>query len=188
MDSALRYLIVMVVMLSVGTALADISKCIDAAGNITYTDAGCPEGTREVEKIPEVPSAETKKLRPKVPLKNRLDRLKNIQNYRGLVTPYGVLGVYGVMSLICFAAYWHDKRKARNRQWRTPETTLHILELLGGWPGGLVAQQVLRHKNRKASFQAVFWCIVALHGLIWADVLLDQQISSALLEFAKSFI
>ncbi|MBY0466151.1 MAG: DUF1294 domain-containing protein [Burkholderiales bacterium] len=31
------------------------------------------------------------------------------------------------------------------------------LSLVGGRPGALVAQQVLRHKLNKASFRAVFW-------------------------------
>ncbi|SJM91388.1 Cold-shock protein (fragment) [Crenothrix polyspora] len=47
--------------------------------------------------------------------------------------------------------------------WRIPEKSLHTLELLGGWPGALLAQRTLRHKNRKPSYQVVFWLIVGLH-------------------------
>ncbi len=46
---------------------------------------------------------------------------------------------------------------------------LHLLELLGGWPGAFLAQQVFRHKTRKLSFQLVFWGIVLLHQLFWID-------------------
>lgn len=67
--------------------------------------------------------------------------------------------------------YWSDKRKARADTWRTPENVLHAVELAGGWPGALLAQQVFRHKTRKVSFQLVFWLIVLLHQVFWIDQL-----------------
>ncbi|BBP76860.1 DUF1294 domain-containing protein [Pseudomonas gingeri] len=78
---------------------------------------------------------------------------------------------YGVASLLAFFLYWSDKRKARNDTWRTPEKVLHGVELLGGWPGALIAQQAFRHKTRKLSFQLVFWAIVLLHQVFWIDQL-----------------
>ncbi|XHF40505.1 DUF1294 domain-containing protein [Metapseudomonas boanensis] len=74
-----------------------------------------------------------------------------------------LLLAYALMSLLCFVAYWRDKRFAIAGQQRTPETRLHLLELLGGWPGGLLAQRLIRHKNRKLSYQFKFWLIVAVH-------------------------
>ena len=71
-----------------------------------------------------------------------------------------------VMSVIAFVAYGWDKRQAKLNRWRTPEKTLHLLALLGGWPGAILAQRFFRHKTRKLSFQAAFWVIVALHLLI----------------------
>jgi uncharacterized membrane protein YsdA (DUF1294 family) len=41
------------------------------------------------------------------------------------------------------------------------------MELVGGWPGALLAQQVFRHKTRKLSYQVVFWTIVVLHAVGW---------------------
>lgn len=76
---------------------------------------------------------------------------------------------YLVMSLLTFFLYWRDKRQARNDGWRTPEKILHGAELLGGWPGALLAQQSLRHKTRKLSYQTVFWVIVGLHQVFWID-------------------
>ncbi|PKM23953.1 MAG: DUF1294 domain-containing protein [Gammaproteobacteria bacterium HGW-Gammaproteobacteria-13] len=67
------------------------------------------------------------------------------------------------MSLICFIAYYRDKQFAIKGQQRTPEARLHLYELLGGWPGGLLAQRLIRHKNRKLSYQLLFWLIVLLH-------------------------
>ncbi len=68
------------------------------------------------------------------------------------------------MSVITWLAYWIDKRAARRDAQRTPEATLHLLEFLGGWPGALIAQRGLHHKNRKRGYQRVFWAIVLLHG------------------------
>lgn len=50
-----------------------------------------------------------------------------------------------------------------------PEKVLHATEILGGWPGALLAQQVFRHKTRKVSYQLMFWLIVTLHELFWVD-------------------
>lgn len=82
-----------------------------------------------------------------------------------------VLVTYLVTSCASFLLFWSDKHKAQNGGWRTPEKTLHGIELLGGWPGTLVAQQVFRHKTRKASYLTTLWIIIALHQLVWADQL-----------------
>ena len=82
---------------------------------------------------------------------------------------------YGLGSLVAFVLYMHDKRSALISGWRTPEATLHLIELLGGWPGALIAQQVLRHKTRKLSFQTMFWLIVIGHQVVWLDYLYLQR-------------
>lgn len=79
------------------------------------------------------------------------------------------LVAYGAVSLLTFLCYWHDKRQARAEGRRIPENVLHALELAGGWPGALLAQQLLRHKTRKLSYQTLFWLIVALHQVYWID-------------------
>ena len=79
--------------------------------------------------------------------------------------------VYFVMSLITFIIYARDKTKAHKKEWRTQESTLHLLELLGGWPGALITQRVIRHKNKKTSFQVIFWIIVIIHIASWLDVM-----------------
>ena len=43
----------------------------------------------------------------------------------------------------------------------------HTLELLGGWPGGLVAMRAFRHKTQKRSYRLVFFGIVLLHAAAW---------------------
>jgi len=83
--------------------------------------------------------------------------------------------VYGLASCLAFALYWYDKQQAKAGQWRTPEKVLHGVELLGGWPGALVAQQLFRHKTRKLSYQLWFWLIVAVHQALWIDVLVLED-------------
>jgi len=79
-----------------------------------------------------------------------------------------ILIVYAVASVITFFAYGLDKRAARRGRWRTPEATLHLLELLGGFPGAMLAQRIFRHKRGKVSYLIVFWLIVAMHAAGWA--------------------
>jgi len=44
---------------------------------------------------------------------------------------------------------------------------LHLLSLAGGWPGALLAQQLLRHKSAKAEFRQVFWATVVINIVIF---------------------
>lgn len=71
--------------------------------------------------------------------------------------------VYGLMSLLCFVAYAWDKFAARTRRRRTRESTLLMWGLFCGWPGAVLAQQLLRHKSSKVSFGRSFWLTVALN-------------------------
>jgi uncharacterized membrane protein YsdA (DUF1294 family)/cold shock CspA family protein len=64
--------------------------------------------------------------------------------------------LYGVMSLGAMWAYRSDKRAAAEGRWRTPESSLHLLALCGGWPGALLAQRWFRHKSKKTAFQWTF--------------------------------
>lgn len=73
--------------------------------------------------------------------------------------------LYGITSVVAFAAYRIDKTAAQKGRWRIPEATLHLLALIGGWPGALIAQQLLRHKTRKQPFRSVFWITVVLNIL-----------------------
>ena len=82
-----------------------------------------------------------------------------------------VLGVYAAASAASFAAYAIDKRAAAAGRPRTRERTLHLIDLFFGWPGGLAAQRIVRHKNRKGRYQAVFWATVLLHAGVWVWVL-----------------
>lgn len=87
--------------------------------------------------------------------------------------PFEVFGLYLAASIITFGVYAWDKSAARVGVSRTPENTLHLLALVGGWPGALIAQQTLRHKTRKESFRAVFWMTVVTNCVVLAWALTD---------------
>jgi uncharacterized membrane protein YsdA (DUF1294 family) len=77
--------------------------------------------------------------------------------------PKIVLIDVAALSVLTFLVYWWDKSAAQKGSWRTPETTLHILSLCGGWPGALIAQQVLRHKTQKQPFRLILWITVLVN-------------------------
>jgi uncharacterized membrane protein YsdA (DUF1294 family)/cold shock CspA family protein len=82
-----------------------------------------------------------------------------------------LLAGYLVASAICFAVYAWDKAAAQRGDWRVPESTLLLLGLAGGWPGGLLAQFLLRHKSSKRAFQSTFWATVLLNAVSLAYLL-----------------
>lgn len=86
----------------------------------------------------------------------------------GKVPSFIAIG-YLVVSVLTFIIYAIDKQAAQQGQWRTPESSLHSLALLGGWPGALFAQDLFRHKSKKTEFQLVFWATVIINfvALSW---------------------
>lgn len=100
--------------------------------------------------------------------------------------PLSVLGLYAGASLVTFVAYAIDKSAAQSGRWRTQESTLHLLALIGGWPGALVAQNRLRHKSSKTSFLVVFRATVLLNcgGLGWLLSAAQGQALRSALGFA----
>jgi uncharacterized membrane protein YsdA (DUF1294 family) len=80
-----------------------------------------------------------------------------------------IFSVYLALSVMTFAVYAVDKSAAKNGDYRVSEALLQYLSLAGGWPGALIAQQVLRHKSKKVTFRRVFWVSVILNCalLVW---------------------
>ena len=85
--------------------------------------------------------------------------------------PLVVLAAYGVLSLLSFWMYGADKAAAQRGDRRVSESTLHLTDLLGGWPGGLIARHAYRHKTRKQPFRTVFWCTVVVNLAVLASLL-----------------
>jgi len=82
--------------------------------------------------------------------------------------PWYVPVWYVLISFVTAIAYAIDKGSAERRRWRTTESTLQWMALIGGWPGAWIAQQDLRHKTRKASFQSLFRGLVVINVAVLA--------------------
>ena len=80
-----------------------------------------------------------------------------------LQAPAWLWCAYAMASAACLALYAFDKHAAVHRRARTPERTLLLVALLGGWPGALLGQRWLRHKSSKTSFLVKSWTVVAVH-------------------------
>lgn len=79
------------------------------------------------------------------------------------VLHFAVPVAFLAFSCLSFCAYWLDKYRAQHNDWRISEGTLHLFDLLGGWPGGLLAQHLFRHKVSKETFRVGFWSIVVIN-------------------------
>jgi len=87
-----------------------------------------------------------------------------------------IISVYFIASTLTFILYALDKSAAKGNRWRIQENILHFCGLIGGWPGALLAQHLIRHKTKKSSFQIVFWMTVAFNiGAIAWLLLLDLR-------------
>ncbi|MDN6307812.1 DUF1294 domain-containing protein [Psychrobacter sp.] len=80
-----------------------------------------------------------------------------------------LVGWYVVLGIITYMMYAKDKTAAQRDDWRTPESTLHLLSVLGGWVGALVAQTYLRHKSQKPEFRLMYYLTVVINlaGLLF---------------------
>ncbi|TXD97137.1 DUF1294 domain-containing protein [Psychrobacter frigidicola] len=80
-----------------------------------------------------------------------------------------VVGWYAVIGLVTYMMYAKDKSAAQSGDWRTPESTLHLLSMLGGWVGAMVAQTYLRHKSQKSDFRMTYYLTVVINlaGLLF---------------------
>lgn len=81
------------------------------------------------------------------------------------------LAITVLASVATFLALWLDKRRAMRGDRRIRERTLHAMELLGGWPGALIAMPIVRHKNRKRSYWIVTAGIACTHVALAAWML-----------------
>lgn len=77
--------------------------------------------------------------------------------------PHFVPWIFVGANLVVFLYYYQDKASAIKKDRRTPESTLHLLSLLGGWGGAYIAQKTFKHKHKKPSFIAEYKLTVLIN-------------------------
>ena len=127
-----------------------------------------------------------KRLRANKPTSQRKRNVIGLSIFSGALALFTLSGrlpfivpiVYGAVSLLTMLLYGIDKSAAKKEKRRVSEAKLHILSLLGGWPGALLAQQIFKHKRSKSSFMRVYWVTVLVNlillGLIAFEVISTQ--------------
>ena len=79
-----------------------------------------------------------------------------------------LMTVYAAMSVLALLLYGADKRRARKKRRRTPESVLLGVGLLGGALGALLGMELFRHKTKHWYFWAVNLLALALQAaLLW---------------------
>ena len=58
-----------------------------------------------------------------------------------------------IINILAFIMYGADKLKAKTNIWRTTETTLIGIALIGGSIGALTGMYTFRHKTQKLKFK-----------------------------------
>lgn len=71
-----------------------------------------------------------------------------------------------LINLISFLVYGVDKKKAKNKEWRIPESTLILLSIIGGSLGGLMAMVIFKHKLSKKIFYIGIPIIIIINKII----------------------
>ena len=91
------------------------------------------------------------------------------------------VAIYAVgINAITYFLYKTDKRRAQENEWRVPERMLHAFELIGGWPGALLAQRRFRHKTAKFDYRFWFWLIVIAYQFTAYDSMQHWRWSKAI--------
>lgn len=93
--------------------------------------------------------------------------------------------VYGVMSVVSFVLYYSDKQRAEANRWRISEATLHGVDLAGGIIGGLIAQEMFRHKTAKQQFIGVTVLIALVHVAVLGALATGQVDLATVLEAVR---
>lgn len=91
---------------------------------------------------------------------------------------YAIVHV-AVFSAVTYAVIRHANRRSSGSYRYTPDSTLHFFELIGGWPGSLVARKLFQFPHRRARYRFAFWTIVFLWQAAAVDSLFNWRVSSS---------
>ena len=73
------------------------------------------------------------------------------------------------VSIVTFILFGIDKVLSKTNRVRVPENVLHLVTLLGGFPGQLIGRVLFNHKTnfkRHPAFNIVLIISIVLHGVI----------------------
>jgi len=65
-----------------------------------------------------------------------------------------------VINITSGILFMYDKLAARKNNRRIPESTLHMLEIVGGVFANMVLMYSIHHKNRKFRYYGVTWVVM----------------------------
>ncbi|ERK29752.1 DUF1294 domain-containing protein [Clostridium intestinale] len=72
-----------------------------------------------------------------------------------------------ILNLIGLIIMWKDKRAAIKKNWRTKESTLFLVAMLGGSLGIIGGMNFFRHKTKHKKFTYGIPCILIVQILIY---------------------
>jgi uncharacterized membrane protein YsdA (DUF1294 family) len=73
------------------------------------------------------------------------------------------------MNAVSFAAFGFDKWRAAKSGRRISESTLALLGASGGWPAGVIAMNLFRHKTAKWTFKLKYGlALLPFAAELWA--------------------
>ena len=111
-----------------------------------------------------------------------------IQKASKTIEPKYIAIYLAAISAVTICAYWSDKKKAEKKSWRIPESTLHSLELAGGWFAAFFSQRIFRHKISKKKYQFVFWMIAVIHHYASFDYINDWHYTREAFKFIEQIL
>ncbi|SET36944.1 DUF1294 domain-containing protein [[Clostridium] polysaccharolyticum] len=84
---------------------------------------------------------------------------------------YFIAGYVLLINLIGYYSMWSDKRKAKKGAWRTPESTLIMIAVLGGSLGSLMGMKKFRHKTKHLKFYVGIPVILVVQVVLaWSGI------------------
>ena len=84
-------------------------------------------------------------------------------SFQSRLTTHGYFTWLGGFTVVAWAFYGLDKNIAEFKRlngWRVPELTLHLLTLLGGFPGAWIGRAMFNHKTNIKKHPVIFAVLV----------------------------
>lgn len=93
-----------------------------------------------------------------------------------------ILVLYGIIVNIAgFTVMGIDKRRARRKAWRIPESTLFLIALIGGSIGSIAGMYFFRHKTLHRTFVFGMPAILILQVLLILYLLFGSSLTFTIL-------